>query len=1413
MMATKPRNISSSPTNLSPSRVQTLRNSNASGRSSGTNGGSSKKGPSSPMSTGTAGRTPQTRRKELSVPQQQNSPMGSPGSPKNQNSTVNKKTSTSSSSSSRKNSLNGNGNSSSAAGGSTNTRSTTSSNANRRHNRGRGLSTTLSIPKEEKIVKSTREATKFDGLWDVKSVRDGLVRLPTKVLDELVNKGGSIDKYYHVDEIPVASGIFTTVRKCVHRETGITYAAKFCSRVRYVMDCSVEILHEIAMLSVCTDSNKIVHLKDVFQNKHEIILVLEYAPGGDFQSVLDEDMVPFEEDVQGFLRQILEALDFIHERNIAHLDIKPQNIVLMGQFPNCEIKLCDLEVARVIKEDELIRDIIGTPDYVAPEILGMDPITLAADIWSLGVCAYVLLTGFSPFGGDTDQETLRNITTATLDFPEELFEGVSDLAKEFMSMCLSRDPTKRPTVKECLAHVWLAPSEEEPPSPSPLMLKIPTPDLEPLPKISLSNHGHGGGHVGHAGHAGHAGHGAHGGSGGLGGGHGPSSSRRSCQTCRDKITERKRYLSKSREAIFEKVAQSNLKKSLSKSRERLCDIRLTLSKSRDNLSPDIGGNGNGGGNELDTGIDVTKVMSRQQDKLYAFKNISKSQEVISAALGGVPMKRMINGAVSDISHALKPIEMPGGSSELPSLDFIFVPVPQSELLKIHSGSLQVLPFSESGWSTLSSVATLQDNPVSQAEVIVNNANVVVVSTPHQTGSANLVETPLIEVSEEEDDDNSKSNSEKSSSTTTLSSTNSTISTNGGSERGSTANGERASSVPKDIKESRNYEKKKQTKKRNSKLFDTNPLEQEILALKAANNSAKEDTKTDSNKQVKETNSVGVQVNLIKAAALVASQPASPVPPSPVTCSNPATPSPSLARKLAHLAREPEEMNLDRHLLLNVKSNYESKTLPRRKSNNDVTRLMKQSSMEEKPAPLRRGYTHDHMLGRDQKSNPAWIDELNKIRTLKPIRITELIGTFDRRPSAPCEVATPDELALLKQKRRGSLQIHLDPSDIGQLTKAAEDREARKKEALLKSQRRKSTPSSLLSSNLDSLKIEDIDNSVINKLNVEEQTDEADQPEKKDEPEVLPSTATKSRETAEADATTQQHRKSEILQRQREKNWDYFEIDHPKAISDKKLQQLKTKYLRRRTEGSLNSGASASIKEENEEALTSGIPSIVIKPMLSDRSKSVPVSLGHSDRNSVIDIEMEVEIEEDGVKMRRISTDSGEESADSSRRSSRSSVYRRRSSHLSEFISDQKHKSDSDTNAGDNTTNIEDLEIDSNNAGSENNAAEKKRRRLSVEINGSNVASLNSVSSGGKTEDDAGFISLPHTPTDLGLNLDLKIATSGNSVASSVAGSTNSASTSHLADDGIFTSSEETLTNVMKNATSLDICDISAANSR
>lgn len=151
----------------------------------------------------------------------------------------------------------------------------------------------------------------------------------------------------------------------------------------------------------------------------------------------------------------------------------------MSEFPNCEIKLCDLEVSRVIQDHEEIREIIGTPDYVGKKgdnifywflrginiFSAWDPclwtnqsgcrhlVTRSARLcsphWLLtirrSVSASFLLSMTVPFTnicilGETDQETLRNITSATLDFPAELFEGVSEEAKEFIKECLNRNP-------------------------------------------------------------------------------------------------------------------------------------------------------------------------------------------------------------------------------------------------------------------------------------------------------------------------------------------------------------------------------------------------------------------------------------------------------------------------------------------------------------------------------------------------------------------------------------------------------------------------------------------------------------------------------------------------------------------------------------------------------------------------------------------------------------------------------------------------------------------------------------------------------------------------------------------------------------------------------------------------------------
>ncbi|XP_006616471.1 serine/threonine-protein kinase GIN4-like isoform X3 [Apis dorsata] len=191
---------------------------------------------------------------------------------------------------------------------------------------------------------------------------------------------------------------------------------------------------------------------------------MEYAPGGDMQTLIDGDLVPLEGDVVHFVRQLVEGLAYLHQRNIAHLDIKPQNLVMMGTFPECEVKLCDFEISRVILEGTEVREILGTPDYVAPEILHYEPITLAADMWSVGVTTYVLLTGFSPFGGETDQETFQNISLGEVDFPEELFGDISAQAKDFVAKLLVLDPSARMTAKQCLRHDWLrgAPTQASP---------------------------------------------------------------------------------------------------------------------------------------------------------------------------------------------------------------------------------------------------------------------------------------------------------------------------------------------------------------------------------------------------------------------------------------------------------------------------------------------------------------------------------------------------------------------------------------------------------------------------------------------------------------------------------------------------------------------------------------------------------------------------------------------------------------------------------------------------------------------------------------------------------------------------------------------------------------------------------------
>ncbi|XP_033255728.1 death-associated protein kinase related [Drosophila miranda] len=260
---------------------------------------------------------------------------------------------------------------------------------------------------------------------------------------------------YEVEQTPFARGKFAAVRRAIHKNTGSHFAAKFLKRRRRAQSSDKEIKHEIAVLILCEGEENIVNLNAVHETRSDTALLLELATGGELQNILDNEECLTEAQARHCMREVLKALKFLHDRSIAHLDIKPQNILLAGERIEDGLKLCDFGISRVVCEGINVREMAGTADYVAPEVLQYEPLSLLTDIWSVGVLTYVLLSGFSPFGGDTKQETFLNISQCALTFPDNLFGGVSPVAIDFIRRALRIKPNDRMSAAGCLEHVWL----------------------------------------------------------------------------------------------------------------------------------------------------------------------------------------------------------------------------------------------------------------------------------------------------------------------------------------------------------------------------------------------------------------------------------------------------------------------------------------------------------------------------------------------------------------------------------------------------------------------------------------------------------------------------------------------------------------------------------------------------------------------------------------------------------------------------------------------------------------------------------------------------------------------------------------------------------------------------------------------
>lgn len=267
------------------------------------------------------------------------------------------------------------------------------------------------------------------------------------------------DDYDVGDEI--GSGKFAIVKKCVKKNTNTEYAAKFIRKRRgggrrgaKMEDIrkEVDILHQI-------DHPHIIHLYEVYETRLEVILVLELVSGGELFDYISEKDHLSEEEASTFIKQILDGVEHLHSQNIAHLDLKPENIMLLNKN-STSIKLIDFGLAQIIGPNADVRAMMGTAEFVAPEIVSYEPLSSATDMWSIGVITYILLSGASPFLGDEQQETYENITSVSYQFDEEYFSSTSDLAKDFIKKLFVKNTRKRGTVQSCLQHPWIKPKEK-----------------------------------------------------------------------------------------------------------------------------------------------------------------------------------------------------------------------------------------------------------------------------------------------------------------------------------------------------------------------------------------------------------------------------------------------------------------------------------------------------------------------------------------------------------------------------------------------------------------------------------------------------------------------------------------------------------------------------------------------------------------------------------------------------------------------------------------------------------------------------------------------------------------------------------------------------------------------------------------
>ncbi|XP_020600716.1 triple functional domain protein-like isoform X7 [Orbicella faveolata] len=269
-----------------------------------------------------------------------------------------------------------------------------------------------------------------------------------------------IEAFYNI-YAELGRGRFSVVKKSVEKATGNEYAAKLVKKRMVGKD---EVEDEIALLRRLKHPN-LSGFIDAFDTPKNYVVIVELLAGGRlFDHLVVMDNLT-EKVAIGHVKEILDGVQHLRDLSIVHLDLKPQNLLLdSGPLP--KVKIIDFGCAAEISSSEaVVKQVFGNPECSAPELVNRKPVDFTTDTWSIGVITYVILSGVSPFQGETVEETCRSIAEVKYEFNPKHFEPISQQGKDFITSLLVKNPKKRADCQNCLNSQWIKMISPRPPSP------------------------------------------------------------------------------------------------------------------------------------------------------------------------------------------------------------------------------------------------------------------------------------------------------------------------------------------------------------------------------------------------------------------------------------------------------------------------------------------------------------------------------------------------------------------------------------------------------------------------------------------------------------------------------------------------------------------------------------------------------------------------------------------------------------------------------------------------------------------------------------------------------------------------------------------------------------------------------------